>query len=164
MRKFGIRIFGFLIVGLISYGTISTAVAQTRSISVAEIGDALRLELTWSAPVDLDLFVTGPSGETIYFGNKQAKNGDKVIEESNCESVISKSGHLRETVFIPAAQSGKYRVSVDFILQCGSNLEDVAAKIDLFNAQNDTKLTQQTITVRRQVLNTVAMEFEVRNK
>ena len=164
MRKYGIRIFGLLFMGLISYGTVCAAVAQTRSSSVAENGDALHLELTWTAPVDLDLFVTGPSGETIYFGNKQAKNGDKVTEESNCESVISKPTHLRETVLIPAAQSGKYRVSVDFILQCGSNLEEVAAKIDLFNAQNDTKLTQQTITVKRQVLNTVAMEFEVRNK
>lgn len=163
MRKPSVHIFGYLAVGLMVYG-VSTVIAQTRSTSVAKVGDTLRIELTWKAPVDLDLFVTGPSGETIYFGNKQSKIGDKLIEESNCESLTSKPSHLREAVLIPAAQGGKYRVSVDFIFQCQSSLDQADAKLSLFNAQTDTKLTQHTITVRREVLNTVAMEFEVREK
>lgn len=162
MRKFGVRIFCFLEMGLSVCGTDSIAFAQMSTI--AKASDNLRLELTWKAPVDLDLFVTGPSGETIYFGNKQAKNGDRLIEESNCESLASQPSHSRESVLIPVAQNGKYRVSVDFILQCSSSLEEVEGKIDLFNAQDNTTLTQHTITVRRQVLNTVAMEFEVREK
>lgn len=164
MRKSGVFIVGILATGLLVCATASTVMAQTRPAPLATVGDGLRLEMEWEAPVDLDLFVTGPAGETIYFGNKQSKNGDKLIEESNCESLTSKPSHLRETVLIPVAKNGKYRVSVDFIFQCKTDLEQADAKLTVFNVQTDTKLTQHIITVRRQVLKTVAMEFEVREK
>jgi uncharacterized protein YfaP (DUF2135 family) len=157
-------IYGACAAGLIMYGGFMTSEAQTRKSPIASAGDNLRLELSWRAPVDLDLFVTNPSGETIYYGNKKSRNGDKLVQESNCKNLTTKPVIMRETVLIPSAISGRYRVSVDFIFQCETNSEEADAGLTLFNAQTESALAQQTITVKRQILNTVAWEFEVSKK
>ncbi len=164
MRKPNIVISGFLVLGLFTCASASVVAAKTQVRSLAVDGDPLRLELIWNEAVDLDLFVTGPAGETIYYGNKQSKNGNKVVEESNCKSLVAQPKFLREVVIIPSAQRGKYRVSVDFIFHCGTGLEKADAELILFNDLTSDQLSDQKIVVRRQFLNTVAMEFEVGEK
>src|SRR5437588_148676 len=38
----------------------------------------VRVSLVWSTPVDLDLYVTDPSQETVYFANPNAQSGGKL--------------------------------------------------------------------------------------
>jgi hypothetical protein len=51
-------------------------------------GDALRVTLAWDAPVDLDLYVTTPRGETVYYANP----GDAFVR-------VSTESHRVECVF-----------------------------------------------------------------
>ena len=127
-------------------------------------GDRLRIDLEWQAPVDLDLFLTGPDGETIYFGNRDARAGYKMQGESNCKTVASSSGPYRESAIIPAAKVGRYRVSVDYILNCGSDITEAGALVTLYDAVAGLKLGSKDIIVKQQELKTVAWEFEVGEK
>lgn len=125
-------------------------------------GDKLLVTIQWNSRVDLDLFLTGPAGETIYFGNRKARAGYMMREESDCETIRSSSKPYHETALIPAASVGRYRVSVDYILSCGSNLTEVDAMVFLFNDQTQVELGNEAFKVKRQELKTVAWEFEVK--
>lgn len=127
-------------------------------------GDVLHIDLAWQAPVDLDLFLTGPDGETIYFGNRDARAGYKMQDESNCKAVSSSNAPYHESAIITAAKVGRYRVSVDYILNCGSGITEVGALVTLYDAVTGLKLGSKDIIVKRQELKTVAWEFEVGEK
>ncbi len=126
--------------------------------------DKLLVTIQWNSRVDLDLFLTGPAGETIYFGNRKARAGYMMREESDCKTIGSSSNPYHETAFIPVARVGRYRVSVDYILSCGSDLTEVDATVFLFNDQTQAELGSETFIVKRQELKTVAWEFEVKKR
>lgn len=137
--------------------------AQTNTVRDAK-GKPLEIELYWSNPVDLDLFVTAPDGETIYYGNPKSRAGDLIRSQSNCASVKTNPTPWRERAMINAAQSGIYRVSVDFIFNCGSGLKQADAVLKLIDTENKLQLAAQTIIVEKQILNTIAWEFKVGEK
>lgn len=124
----------------------------------------LRVVIEWQVPVDLDLFLTGPDGETIYFGNRVARSGYKMHGESNCKTVASSSAPYRETALIPVAEPGIYRVSVDYILDCGSDITEAGALVILYDGVTGLKLGSKDVMVKQQELKTVAWEFEVGKK
>lgn len=127
-------------------------------------GDKLLVTIQWNSRVDLDLFLTGPAGETIYFGNRKARAGYMMQQESDCKTISATSKPYRETALIPAARVGRYRVSVDYILSCGSNIPDVDATVFLFNDLKQVELGRATFKVKRQELKTVAWEFGVEKR
>lgn len=127
-------------------------------------GDKLLVTIQWNSRVDLDLFLTGPAGETIYFGNRKARAGYMMREESDCKTISSSSKPYHETALIPAARVGRYRVSVDYILSCGSNLTEVDATVFLFNDLTQMELGSEAFKVKRQELKTVAWEFGVKKR
>ena len=132
--------------------------------NLATEGDKLLVTIQWNSRVDLDLFLTGPAGETIYFGNRKARAGYMMREESDCKTMSLSSKPYHETALIPAARVGRYRVSVDYILSCGSDLAEVDATVFLFNDQMQAELGSETFRVKRQELKTVAWEFEVNKR
>ena len=119
--------------------------------------------LSWQAPVDLDLFLTGPSGETIYFGNRKARTGHHINNETTCDT-LAPTGPYRESATIPHAATGLYRVSVDYIFDCGSGIEDLDASVSLTNKSTGKPLGGNSFSVSLQKLKTVAWEFEVQQK
>ena len=75
-------------------------------------GEGLRIALVWAAPVDLDLYVTMPDGETIYYANpRQAFVGD-----ARCEA---RTPGGREEARWRKPATGRYRIGVDFPEACG---------------------------------------------
>src|SRR5687767_8083414 len=46
--------------------------------------DGLRVTLLWSEPVDLDLYVTDPARETVYFGNGASRSGGRLERDTRC--------------------------------------------------------------------------------
>lgn len=143
----------FVILSLSAFQSVENAPTE---------GDKLLVTIQWNSRVDLDLFLTGPAGETIYFGNRKARAGYKMQQESDCKTISASSKPYHETALIPAASVGRYRVSVDYILSCGSNIAEVDATVFLFNDLTHVELGRATFKVKHQELKTVAWEFGVK--
>jgi hypothetical protein len=63
---------------------------------------------------DLDLYVTNAHSETIYFWNTPAATGGQLERDVRCEDAAPRV----ETVRIPDAPPGRYRVAVDYPRRC----------------------------------------------
>ena len=88
---------------------------QLRSAPTAE-GELLTIQLAFAADVDLDLYVTGPLLETVYFANHESKSGGKISDDVRCDS--EESGTRTEKVIYLNPMKGRYRIGVDFPHRC----------------------------------------------
>lgn len=77
-------------------------------------GDVLEIVLSFGEAADLDLFVTGPDAETVYFGNSPARNGARLLADRRCDAAAPR----REVVRMPAPAPGRYRVGVEYARSC----------------------------------------------
>lgn len=79
---------------------------------IAGTGD-VQATLTWNSAADLDLHVTDPSGEEIYYGHETSESGGALDLDANagCETVLVRP---TENVYWPAGQapSGDYTIQV----------------------------------------------------
>ena len=73
----------------------------------------LRVRLEFGAEADLDLYVTGPSLETIYFANPLVQAGE-LDADRRCGDPAPRV----ETVTFEQALAGPYRVGIDFPERC----------------------------------------------
>ena len=85
-------------------------------------GEALRVTLAWDAPVDLDLYVTTPRGETVYYANP----GDAFVRDARCDTLDA--GRLEQARW-RAPAPGRYRVGVDFPEACTEGVDAAAYRI-----------------------------------
>lgn len=92
----------------------------TRPLVVLPVGTGdVEVALTMSAPTDLDLYVTDPTGTTVYFGNTTGVSGGHLDLDANAAC----SGHLgvdNEHVYWPAGRAprGTYTVRVAHYESC----------------------------------------------
>lgn len=126
-----------------------------------QLAQRVIVELSWKVPVDLDLFVTDPEGETVYFANRKARTGLEMGEETDCRSIATGSAPFRETAIIAAARPGRYRVSVDFIKDCGTIALQAEFGVRLLEARNGNELARGKSQVKHRVLEPVAWEFVI---
>ncbi|MEA2624860.1 MAG: hypothetical protein QOD06_905 [Candidatus Binatota bacterium] len=89
----------------------------------------VRVVLLWSAPVDLDVFVTDPRQETVYFGNSRSGSGGKLTRDARCPKDPGPAEVRMESVSFRKASPGHYRVGVDFPNPCGTDFEEVECRI-----------------------------------
>jgi hypothetical protein len=79
----------------------------------------VQVTLRWDTPVDLDLHVTDPAGEEIWYDNKLSTSGGNLDVDANggCNTMIASPV---ENVFWPygGAPSGQYQVSVVYFSNC----------------------------------------------
>lgn len=87
-----------------------------RIIRVAT-GD-VQVSVVWDAPTDVDLRVTDPMGEEVYFGNLMSASGGFLDLDSNPACNID--GVNNENIVWPAgeAPNGTYKVSLDYWSSC----------------------------------------------
>jgi hypothetical protein len=78
---------------------------------------ALHVALAWTVPVDLDLYVSDPAGETLYFANNPTRAGARLEQDARCGA---RAGTTIERMRFPLPAPGRYRVGVDFIDACGA--------------------------------------------
>ena len=80
------------------------------------VSAALRFSLAWSNCDDLDLYVTTPSGTTLYYGNRDRKfDGGQLDVDANCCGGIRSHGQdMRpvENIYFDTIMDGKYIVKV----------------------------------------------------
>jgi hypothetical protein len=91
---------------------LSTALASTPApaLEAAE----LRVRLAFDSAVDLDLYVTDPSQETVYFANNPSRSGGRLDADVRCDAATPRI----ETVRFRSAPAGRYRVGVDYPESC----------------------------------------------
>ncbi|MFN8643619.1 MAG: hypothetical protein U0802_18895 [Candidatus Binatia bacterium] len=97
----------------------------------------LHVTLTWAAPVDLDLYLTDPAGESLYFANTPTRAGARLAGDARCAG--RGGGPASETALAPAPAAGIWRVGVDFMDGCGSGLGEVPFRVavDLGGARRE---------------------------
>ncbi len=143
-------------------GCVLAMPARAEVVSIADaVGTSLIVEIAWNDPVDLDIFLTDPPGETVYFANRLAKGGAVMGRESGCAEAAQGDGPYSETIRIPTALSGRYRVSVDFIKDCGNTTLKADLRVVVKSADG-TVLGRGKSDVQYRNLNPVAWEFDVK--
>lgn len=82
----------------------------------------LRVALVFGAGADLDLYVTDPSQETIYYANSPSRSsGGRLDADRRCDDPMPRV----ETVELAGAAPGRYRVGIDHAQRCGGRGEAV---------------------------------------
>ncbi len=119
--------------------------------------DGLHVWLTWAAPVDLDLYLTDPTWESLYFSNNPTRSGARLERDARCPATPASAPAL-EHARIAEPAAGPYRVGVDFIDACGTALEAVPFRVavDLNGARREA-----TGVVKREQFQVVVLEFEL---
>jgi hypothetical protein len=98
--------------------------ARTRSLALAAMvreppegpSRELVFRLAFDRENDLDLYVTDPLEETVYFANHRVKTGGEIIRDVRCATDADVPGV--EEVRFAAPYPGRYRVGVDFAERC----------------------------------------------
>jgi hypothetical protein len=95
--------------------------AREEQISEEGLGTGdVQVTLRWWSTVDLDLSVTDPAGERIYFSHPDSASGGRLDRDANypCDTA---TGSPVENVFWPpgGAPAGDYLVTVTYQTSCG---------------------------------------------
>lgn len=105
---------------LVSTSTPLPPTSTPTRVADLQTGD-VQVTLIWASTNDLDLWVTDPMGETIYYQHDTSASGGVLDVDANagCHSVTTQPV---ENIFWPSgsAPHGKYVVEVQYYMQCES--------------------------------------------
>jgi hypothetical protein len=120
-------------------------------------GNELRFILAWQGSADLDLYVTDPAAETVYFANTPSRSGGRLVRDQRCGAAVGEARY--EEVVWEAPPPGRYRVGVDDIESC-----DGAAGTQLFRLVVSQGAARRELTagVEPERFLPVVMELELR--
>ncbi len=101
-----------------SFAERAARAAEANALAAALGAEALaaptrghvRVRLAFGARADLDLYVTDPTEEAVYFANSPSRSGGTLEGDMRCDDPAPRV----ETVTFDAALPGRYRVGVDF--------------------------------------------------
>ncbi len=99
-------------------GRVSEFITRQLVVTAVGAGD-VEVTLTMGEPTDLDLYVSDPTGTTIYYGNSRAGSGGHLDLDANA-ACSSNVGVDNEHIYWPAgrAPAGTYRVHVAHWRNC----------------------------------------------
>jgi hypothetical protein len=83
------------------------------------------VQLIFGAEADLDLFVTDPDFEEVYFANTKSRLGGELDADRRCADPAPRT----ETVRFDPAPPGRYRVTVDFPRRCRDGVDRVPYRV-----------------------------------
>jgi hypothetical protein len=121
----------------------------------------LEVTLVWAAPVDLDLYVTNPEQETVYFANRRSASGGALVEDVPCPPAGKEaptSGEVRETIRWEEPPAGRYRAGIDYIDRCGGEIVEVGYRL-VVEAPAIRRETTGTVRLSRFLYQ--ALEFDL---
>jgi len=93
---------------------IQVAEALGQQLSPEDDAEAVIVKLAFPKDIDLDLYVTGPLLETVYFANHRSASGGEISDDIRCDSTDDRI----ETVIYRKPMAGRYRVGIDFPGRC----------------------------------------------
>lgn len=91
----------------------------TQTINLIRVGSGdVQVSVAWDAPTDVDLHVTDPSGEEIYFANTSSVSGGTLDLDSNAACTIDNVNN--ENIVWPtgSAPTGTYTVELVYWSAC----------------------------------------------
>ncbi len=119
-------------------------------------GAGASVSLLWSGPVDLDLYVTDPTLETLYFANRRTANGGLLARDARCAD--GRFEWWTERADWTAPPPGRYRVGVDFPEACDGRTDAAAFRVVVdVNGRRE----ERTGVARRRERALEVLEFEV---
>jgi uncharacterized protein YfaP (DUF2135 family) len=119
----------------------------------------LQVALAWSAPVDLDLYLTDPTWETAYFANTPSRTGARLLRDVRCPDVVGGENAFVELAGMTDPLPGHYRVGVDFIDACKASHDPVSFRV--VATYGDVR--RETIgIIRLEEFLPIVVEFELR--
>jgi hypothetical protein len=90
----------------------------------AELASGLLVRVAFDDVADLDLFVTDPMQESVYFANTPTRSGGRLIDDRRCQDPAPRVEAVHFSEPIP----GRYRVGVDFHGRCKETSASGAAR------------------------------------
>ena len=113
--------------------------ALEATLAAAERAPAgeLVVRLAFEAGADLDLYVSDPLDETVYYANTPVRSGGALDADRRCPE----PGDRVETVRFAAPLAGRYRVGVDFQHRCESD-ERVAPWVISIDANGERRIVR----------------------
>jgi hypothetical protein len=108
--------------------------AKLAMVPPAPAGE-LVVRLAFEPGADLDLYVSDPLEETVYYANTPARSGGALEADRRCRE----PGDGVETVRFAAPRAGRYRVGVDFQHRCDGE-ERVAPWVIAVDANGERRL------------------------
>ena len=120
-----------------------------------ELQEGLAVHLAFGAEADLDLYVTDPLLETVYFANRKSKSGGEISDDVRCGS--GEIG-VEEILFI-APMPGKYRIGIDYPSECADEAKKAAYALSILH---DGKRQEAHGSVSLQRFDVIALEFEIK--
>jgi len=76
---------------------------------------ALTIRLAFGAEADLDLYVTGPFDEAVYYANTPSAIGGALLADRRC---VHDAPRVETIRFAPPITPGRYRVGIDYPHAC----------------------------------------------
>jgi hypothetical protein len=128
------------------------------SLSLPASSSGINVLLTWDAPVDLDLYLTDPTAETVYFANNPSRTGARLLRDTRCSDLGTTKGVLLEHASVPIPRAGRYRIGVDFIDACGSTQQPASFRVTVEFAG---KRREAIGTIHLQEFQPIVLEFEI---
>ncbi|HYD50776.1 MAG TPA: hypothetical protein VEB21_20640 [Terriglobales bacterium] len=152
-----LRVICWLAVLALAAGCGGSKRAKTATIPIDTEG-GLSVVLLWTAPVDLDLYLTDPLGHTAYFGNPWTRSGAQLRADASCDDLGSGETNFKEIAGTRAPLAGRYRITVDFVDRCGI---DAAAVPFRLWARLGGSVEELTAAVQFRRRNSNVLELEV---
>ena len=92
--------------------------AQLQGAAIEAPAGALIVQLAFDASADLDLYVTDPLLETVYFANTPSRSGGFLDRDRTCKDAAPRV----ETIVFERPPPGRYRIGVEYPQPCGAEL------------------------------------------
>lgn len=108
--------------GKVATATVRIMVQPPRGIR----GGNLQITLQWTGPADLDLHVTDPTGDEIYYRNPSSESGGQLDKDANagCNGVEDDDNAVENVYWPPrTAPTGSYLIWVHTYDECGGPLD-----------------------------------------
>ena len=118
-------------------GEVSSYRAQPLQIHHVGTGD-MQISVSWTGASDVDLRVTDPAGELVYFDNPTSESGGTLDLDSNASCTID--GVNSENVVWPAghAPHGDYHVTLVYHDDCGVERSDYVVTVARAGHETET--------------------------
>jgi hypothetical protein len=123
-------------------GAVGPSAGLSTTVALVGTGD-VQVTLSWDVDSDVDLHVIDPSGEEIFYANRQAASRGELDLDSNAACDID--GVRNENITWPVGRApvGRYTVRVDYWDSCGVARTNYTVRV---NAGGTPQITTGTFT------------------
>lgn len=119
----------------------------------------LEIRLFFGPEADLDLFVTDPAKELVYFGNNPSRGGGQLERDVRCGHAVEADEERVETIRFRAPRPGRYRVGVGYDRSCVFRRRPAAFRVEVRNAGMPPREERGTVAPGR--FESIVLEFDV---